>query len=768
MSDSNPPSSLSALRRLADRVGILPEYVDQSGRETHVTSDETRVALLAALGIDASSDEAAREALAELEQRDAARLVPPVRVAVLREGPAGAVRTATLTRPRSWHGPVHWEIELRTEDGAVHESEGVYDGAAPTFDVPLPTTPPLGYHELFVGFDTGVGELVARQSLIVVPPACPSPAELLRGRRVFGVTANLYTTRSRHNWGAGDFTDLGDLLEWSASAGAAFVGVNPLHALRNRGGDISPYSPVSRLFRNPLYLDVEAVPELAESPEARALLADDALQSELARLRATRAVEYDRVMAAKRPVLEALHRTFREWGVGSRESGSARQRHEAYEHYVAEQGTALEDFATFCALEEWFTSGAENGSDTPTPHSLLPTPCSWTDWPNDYQDPDSDVVAAFRDRHADAVDFHRWLQFELDRQLAEAARRGRAAGMPLGVYPDLAIGTATSGSDPWAFAGLFVQGACIGAPPDPLAPSGQNWGLPPIHPQRLAEDGYHYWVALVRSALRHSGALRIDHVLGLFRQFWIPAGREGSDGAYLRFPTDDLFGILALESTRAGALVVGEDLGTVPPEVPGVLERWGVLSSKVLYFEREPDGGFRRAAGYPTLALTTANTHDLATLEGFWLGRDIQLRGEVGMLADAEVSAARRARAAEREALRRLLVEEGVLRDVPDPSPLDVRAAVHAFLRRTPSWLVGLSLDDLVGEVEPVNMPGVPPEKFSSWTRRLSVPLEALRTSPDVGRALGGSERSLIGSTNDEPRVNTGIATAKAAADERG
>jgi 4-alpha-glucanotransferase len=719
-------TALSALHALADRVGILPEYVDQSGRERRVTSDETRVAILAAMGIDASTDEAAERALHDMTTRDAERLLAPARVSGRR---AGVPLSATVTIPTGWRGrTVHWAIELRAEDGAAHRGEGqVAAGDARALDLPLPITPDAGYHALRLVARAGRDERTAEQSLIVVPEACPSPRDILGGRRVFGVTANLYTVRSARNWGAGDFTDLGELLAWSAGAGAAFVGVNPLHALRNRGQEVSPYSPMSRLFRNPLYLDVDAVPELAESPAARELMARDELRSERARLRDAGQVEYERVMALKRPVLEALHRTFVE-----RHRGAATARGRAYAAYVDAQGRALTDFATFCALEEVGPEGGRYGW--------------WREWPDQYRDPRSPAVARFREEHAEAVDFHRWLQFELDDQLAAAAGRAREGGMPLGLYQDLAIGTSLNSSDVWMFPSLFLDDVSVGAPPDELGPSGQNWGLPPIDPRRLAEDGYRYWITLLQGAFRHAGALRLDHVLGLFRQFWIPAGRQGSDGAYVRFPTDDLLGILALESTRAGALVVGEDLGTVPPEVPPTLERWSVLSSKVLLFERDEDDQFIPSSSYTPMALATANTHDMPTLDGWWRGRDVAIRRAIGAIeTEEEADAVRAQRAEERAMLVRALAGEGLLASGDElPSPLELRAAVHAFLRRTPSWLVGLSLDDLVGETEPVNMPGMSPERFSSWTRRLSAPLEELWSSPDVARALGGEERALV------------------------
>ena len=287
------------------------------------------------------------------------------------------------------------------------------------------------------------------------------------------------------------------------------------------------------------------------------------------------------------------------------------------------------------------------------------------------------------------------------------------------------------------FPELFAHGASIGAPPDPYSASGQNWGLPPISPRALRRTRYRYWIQLVRSALRHAGALRIDHVLGLFQQFWIPEGKSGADGAYVRFPADDMLGILALEASRAGAVVVGEDLGTVPPEVPPGLKKWKVLSSKVLYFEREGESGFKPAAAYDADALATANTHDMATLEGWWEGRDIELRAEVGLIEAGDVDAEREKREIEKQALLDRLVRDGVATsDEISSGGATFRGAVHEFLCETPAVLVGLSLDDLLGEREPVNLPGVGPDKYASWSRKSSLPLEALATDPDVERAL--------------------------------
>lgn len=707
----------SALRDLADLVGIVPSYLDQTGTETRATSDETRAAILRAMGIDASTPESAREALEEMRARERARVAAPVRV--VRRGDPDATRVE-LRVPGDAAGDAEWSVELVPERGESRRFAGTAQpGRDGTVAVELGELPPEGYHRLRVSVRAGGVERGGEQALVVVPDACPAVAEVAGRGRVFGVIANLYTVRSARDWGVGDLSDLGALLEWTAEVGGAFVGVNPLHALRNAGTDVSPYSPVSRLFRNPLYLDVEAVPELAESGEARRMLESDDLRRERDALRASERVEYERVMALKRRVLVVLHREF-----AARHAAAESERGRAYRDYVREQGEPLAAFATFEALADELGTG------------------NWREWPERFRDPASPAVAAFRAERAEAVDFHRWLQWELDRQLGEAAARGGRAGLAVGLYQDLAIGTSGSSADVWANPALFLPGASIGAPPDEYSASGQNWGLPPMDPRALREDGYRYWTALVRSSMRHAGALRIDHAVGLFRQFWIPEGMNGARGAYVRLPADDLLGILALEARRHGALVVGEDLGTVPEDVPPTLHARGVLSSRVFYFEREGDA-FRAAAKYEPMSLATANTHDMPSLAGFWAARDVDLKREVGLIdGDRDAEAQRGARRRERRAILERLAADGSLPSADEPaSPAELRGAVHDFLCRTPAALVGFSLDDLVGEAEPVNLPGVPPDRFSSWTRKLATPVEALATDPDVRAALRCGDR---------------------------
>jgi 4-alpha-glucanotransferase len=709
-----------ALARLAARLGILPRYVDTSGT-VRVTSDRTTEALIRALGHDAATEAAAAKAVRALAARDAEQPLAPTRVS----SPANARRLPIAIPPSlADAGTIRWHVEIRDEAGRRATADGRLDRQAPR-----PALPPVaahGYYDVRLELAArGLPAITAEQTLIVVPPRCPLPRERLGGRAVFGLLANLYAVESARNWGAGDCGDLATLVDFAGTIGAAFVGVNPLHALSNVRREISPYSPVSRLYRNPLYLDVTAVPELVETPSVARRLAGPAFQRTLARLRSGAHVDYAGVMAVKWPVIRALHRTFVE---RHRDRPTARGR--AYRTYCRSEGKALVDFATYVVLEAHLAPRA--GRD-------------WRRWPRPYRDPRSPAVAAFRGTHAEAIDRTMWVQFELDRQLAVVAERASDAELPIGVYQDIALGSAMRGSDAWAFPGLFVRdGTSLGAPPDALAPAGQNWGLPPVDPHALRRDGYRYWIRLLRAAFRHAGALRIDHVMGLFRQFWIPPRRPGSEGAYVRFPLDDLLGILALESTRAGAVVIGEDLGTVPPGLPARLRAAGMLSTRVLLFSRDRRGAYLRAKRYPERALLGANTHDVVPLAGWTAARDLGLRRAHGQLRNAaELAAARRERRGAIAALRDLLVAArlwpaGRAADGADPH---FRAAVHAFLCGTPSVLVGIALDDLAGTADPVNLPGVDLDRYPSWSRRAGLTLEALTRDPRISIALAGTAR---------------------------
>lgn len=684
------------LRQLADDLGIVASYVGTGGVRVE-TSDTTRVALLAAMGVDAASERAARTVLGERQQQRHAARIDPVRV--VRLGDRAARRLPLQSAPAAGT----WELEVVTESGERCRGGGRLRPAMQS--LPLPRIDEVGQHRVRLAMRNEGGAWEGEQSFFVAPKACVSVAERLGGTRGFGLCANLYSVRDGRS-DFGDLTTLQQLVRWAGTVGASFVGVNPLCAIRARGPEISPYSPTTRLFRSELYLDVEAIPESASLPltaKRRPADEDDALL-----------LDYEGTLARKRKQLRRLHGIF----VQQHAAGTT-QRGRAYRRFVADGGAMLQGFAVFCVLDEWLGT-ASGGSE------------GWREWPSEYREPQSEAVGRVARAKAREVDFHCWLQFELDRQLAATAAIAARAGLRLGLYQDLPIAAVPSGYEEWSMRGLFCSGASVGAPPDAFFAGGQNWGLAPWHPGVLRQQRYAYWQNLLRAAFAHAGALRVDHVMGLARQYWIPTGSSAGEGAYVRMPADELFGVLALESRRAGAVVIGEDLGTVPQEIPALLRRWGVLSTKVLYFEKTAGGGFRAPSTLPEAAFVSANTHDLATLNGFTVARELELHRAAGVLDAAQFAAARDTRRTELQSLRRWS------KATPD-APLT--PAVYGRLAQAPSALLGIALDDLSGEVEPVNLPGVPGEVYPSWRRRMRRSLQQLASDRLALQTLGAVER---------------------------
>ena len=697
-------SRRSALRALADRMGIEAAYQPIGGGRPRRTRDSTREALLAAMGVDASSEAAARAALRAHDEREAAQLVAPFRVATERarelarlpiRAPAGATRG-------------EWRVEITEEDGTrtLREGSGTIRRTLPS---PVPHS--LGYHRLSVRVRTPSSEHRAAQTLVVAPRQAANPSEALGKERGVGVTANLSGLRSPRNYGVGDFGDLRELARHTARSGGGFVGLNPLHALWNRGAHVVPYAPLSRRFGNELHLDLDAIPEASTCAAYRRCLASSEVRRTLERVRASDRIDHRAVATLKRRLLLLLHAEFRR-----RHRDRSTRRGRAYARFRAREGTPLQDFATFVAIGEarFAARGAARALD-------------WRQWPQGLRDPRGGAVREFADTHREDVDFHTWVQFEFDRQLAGASRAARNAGLGLGLYLDLPVGTDPGGYDPWAEPHLFAHDASVGAPPDDFAAAGQDWGIAPLVPEALRADGFRHWIGLLRHALAHARALRIDHVMGLERLYWIPRGRAAREGAYVRQPAAELLGILALESRRHGATIVGEDLGTVPAGLRARLARRGVLSTRVLYFER--DGArYRAAARYPARAIVSANTHDLVPLAGFGAASDLALRARAG---DGSSAARRRALAERRrayEGLLRRLRRDGLLPPARagEPSARRLHCAVVAFLERTPARLVAISLDDLAEETEPINLPGLPQARHASWTRRLRATLDEI------------------------------------------
>jgi 4-alpha-glucanotransferase len=478
-------------------------------------------------------------------------------------------------------------------------------------------------------------------------------------------------------------TDLADLAVWSAAGhGADFVLVNPLHAAAPTPPmEPSPYLPTSRRFVNPLYLRVEAVPEFAYlRKRGRIRKAQEYVQS---RARKSELIDRDTAWKVKRAALAAVYRVKRSAG-----------RDLAYRAFCERHGRSLDDFATWCVLTEEF------GGD-------------WHEWPKEFQHPAAPAVGEFAAENADAVDFHRWLQWQLDDQLTATQATAMAAGMSLGIMHDLAVGVDPNGADSWALQDVLALGVTAGAPPDEFNQLGQDWSQPPWRPDELMNQAYGPFRALVSSLLRHAGGVRIDHIIGLFRLWWIPKGSPPTEGTYVRYDHEAMIGIVALEAHRAGAVVVGEDLGTVEPWVRDYLRERGLFGTSILWFEADRDGGGGPlpAERWREYCLSAVTTHDLPPTAGYLAGEHVRLREELGLLtrsADEELVADRRQQAAWLDELRRV----GLLGD--DPGVDDIVAALHGYLGRTPSRLLALSLTDAVGERRTQNQPGTSDE-YPNW-----------------------------------------------------
>ncbi len=681
-----PPPAAPPSRVLADLArakGVATEYDDWQGRHVVVPAT-TIVAVLRALGIDASDDVAAARALAAEADRPWRRLLPPV--VVCREGwtPWVAVHLPHGDRADVWvdledggrrdvRQVDHW-VPPRTIDG--HEvGEATYE---------LPGDLPLGWHTLAASHD---GHTVTAP--LVVTPARLELPDTLAGRRAFGLMTQLYSVRSRRSWGVGDLADLGELTGWAAhDLGADFVLVNPLHAAEPVPPmEPSPYLPTTRRFVNPLYIRVEDIPEMGYvSAAERQLLewhADDAHA-----LNTDDVIDRDASWQAKSAALRTVFHLPR-----------APRRERAFAAFVEREGEGLLDFATWCALAE--------------KHGL-----PWGDWPEELQDPRSPAVQAVRADLADEVRFHQWLQWVVDEQLGAVQKEARHAGMAIGVIHDLAVGVHPEGADAWGLPEALARRVTVGAPPDPFNQMGQNWSQPPWRTDRLQEMGYAPYRDMLRSVLRHAGGIRVDHVIGLFRLWWVPEGMTPDAGTYVRYDHEALIGILALEAHRAGALVVGEDLGVVEPWVRDYLRERGILGTSILWFEKDGQGRPLPAESYRELCLATVTTHDLPPTAGYLAGEHIDLREELGLLT-RPVEQERQVDAAEQGAVLSMLRERGLLR--PGGAESDVVEALHRFLTWTPARLIGVSVSDLTADRRTINQPGTD-EEYPNWRLPLAGP----------------------------------------------
>ena len=690
-------SNREALERAATRWGVELEYTDTWGR-THAASDETLRGALAALGLLTQSEQDL-DISAQVRGFDHwSRAFDPA-VVVFEDSDALPLRI-----PAERAG-ISVKIEFRWENGEIEhhwfwlpelqdlERASIAGHEFISKRVPLPALR-LGYHDLRAYWMKEPEQEAFEDARFIV---CPRRAREVEGRMA-GVAVSLYGVRSARNWGCGDFTDLRAVVDALAPSGAAFIALNPLHAIPNRQPyNTSPYLPLCSLYRNYLYLDVERVP---------GFLPKDAPQREIVALRATELVEYELVADIK---LRALRRAFARF----EDSGHTG----AFQKFVRAEGTLLHDFAVFCALDEHI-------------HKQNPQVWLWKDWPPEYQNPRSTAVAEFAAQHRDDdVMFYKFLQWQVDRQLAEVQDHAIALGMKIGLYHDLALATDRFGADLWMNRPFYASGARVGAPPDELAPGGQDWGFPPPNREVHREYGYELFAQSIRKNARHGGALRIDHVMRFFRLFWIPDELTAEQGVYVKDYAEDLLGILALESVRGGFIVIGEDLGTVEWSVRNKLGEMGILGYRLLWFEKNPDGSFRLPQEYPAHAAVSTSTHDLPTLAGFVEGRDIEARRSAGLVDQAGYDSQWAAR---RDEIGRL--EDALQRAGFPGDPL-------SFVLATPCALAIVNQEDLTGETQQQNLPAST-WQHPNWRRKMKVALEDLGPiAEDLRRRLERSGR---------------------------
>lgn len=709
---AQPPSD--RLLRLADLHGVSTEYWDFHGNLAS-PSRQTLEAVLAALGVPASTEEEIAAALKEVEIEPWRHALPPC--TVTRSGKSETVRV---------HVPDGADVSVRIvlEDGGerwlkqtddwtpAREVDGVLTGRA-SFE--LPTDLPLGWHSL-------VAEIRARGTepartvtapLAVTPDRLEIPQAL--GEGGWGVMAQLYSVRSRGSWGIGDTDDLTELAGFLGDEGADFLLINPLHAAEPAGPMTpSPYLPVTRRFVNPVYIRPENILEVSRLSGPRRSLVQWALEEVREHNLQTTPIDRDEVWKAKREALEVIFA-----------AGRSRARQRDFERFRAEQGEGLERFALWCALTEKY-------GDLAT-------------WPQNLLDPASAHVANEARSLADRIEFYAWMQWVVDEQLERAQSQALASGMALGIMDDLAVGVHPRGADVWSMPDAFAPGMQVGAPPDMYNQLGQNWSQPPWSPVYLAEHAFQPLRDMARTVLRHAGALRVDHIIGLFRLWWIPEGMGADQGAYVRYDHEAMVGVLLLEAYRAGAVVIGEDLGTVEPWAREYLASRGVLGTSVLWFEKQGDGWPLQPQAYRRLALSTVNTHDLPPTAGYLADEHVELRERLGLLTEPVEQVRAEARV-ERDRMTARLREHALLGE--EPTEREVVEGLYRYVVRTPSALIGVSLVDGVGERRTQNQPGTDRE-YPNWCVPLAdgsgevVLVEDLPSSVRLGSLLAAVRDEL-------------------------
>ena len=627
----------------------------------------------------------------------------------------------SLQMPSEFHGA---EAVVLIDEANKCQTLTLYPGDSDTLWIKLPQLA-CGYYTLSA--ETGGKSCFVR--LIVAPESVYQPKLLANGGRMNGLTMHLYSLRSERNWGVGDFTDLLNLMKYAAEKKLDFVGINPLHALfTSKPAFASPYSPSSREWLNPIYLDVEKVGAFTYNEQLKNWLAQPKIRQRIAALRITETVTYTAVWACKR---DALHMAFNAFEQDTCEA--AANERAAFEAFVLEKGKALQGFGLFEALDQYYSRPGQVG---------------WQSWPSEFHQPDGEAVEKFARSHEREIRFYMWLQWLCAEQLREVNQAAAEYGVKLGIYGDLAVGVARGSADTWLNRQDYCMDLSVGAPPDPLGPTGQNWDLPPLNPLMLKHTGYEKFAHLLRENMRLYGVLRIDHVMALCRLWWVLNGKTADFGAYVHYDAEVMFAILALESRRNRCVIIGEDLGTVPDEARHLLNRYQVFSYKVMYFSKGWNG-FQLPEEYPEQAITVISTHDVAPLAGYWTGKDLDTMFKLGTLPDAAAfQTALDEREHDKADLLDKLKETSCLgADVQMPAKADetLLAALHKYGALSRSKLYAVQLENLLGVIDNLNVPGVT-EGYPNWAQKMPVSLEDF-----LQHRLMGGQLAII----DEVRMKT-------------
>lgn len=677
--DPIDPRYIGLIEELAVLSGIMPYYYDLWGRQRH-SPLESKISALHAMGIEISEE--------SLRNLNNIQWLNPIRpVIVVSETAQPEYISVSLPSESS----ISVVVRITDEDGSTQEistsaiqpieSSKINGRKYERFNIPIGEPRPIGYYDIFIETSPNIS---LSTKLIIAPGKCHLP----KSKR-WGVNLNLYALRSKENWGVGDLEDLRNFVKMSASLGADFTGINPLHAISNNPpAGVSPYFALSRVFSNFIYIRPDSNEDFEET-----------IDSEIKKLQESEFINYKSVAELKLKHLASCFDTFME-----KHYMKQTERGRSFSEYLKDSGEPLKLFGSFMSIAHKL-GGIYDALK----------------WPEEYRSPDSPKVQSIMQTGGKRVLFHAYLEWLLDEGLGSVAKTAQDVGMSIGIYGDLAIGSIKGGFDEWAFPDMFASGMTVGAPPDDFCLSGQEWGIVPLDPMGMQQNAYSFFIETLRKNMRHFGALRIDHALGLFRQFWVPAGKTPDHGVYVNYPHEDLLRIIALESVRNKTVIVAEDLGTVGNDVKNALQSFGMLSYKLLYFERQwPNRNFLHPHDYPEMSLSAVTTHDLPTLSGWWAVHDIEVKKAIGSYPDEQ--------SAQNQTNERLFDKELLLNALKETvqgfdASSDARGVLigaHEYLSMTNSLLVSVSLDDILMTLDQQNMPGTV-ASYPNWSRKTPI-----------------------------------------------